>query len=93
MALSSEQIELLLKAIQQTRESEMSCPECLDELDKYTQSILDGAAVDGDHGRSPGHAAPADCGEDWKHHDFPLQAAARLPEETAERSGSSWLHN
>ncbi len=47
MALSSEQVNLLLKQIQQTREVEMTCPECLDELDKYTQRILDGAPLDG----------------------------------------------
>ena len=47
MALSSEQLDRLLKKIQQTREGEMTCPECLDELDKYTQRILDGAPIDG----------------------------------------------
>ena len=25
----------------------MTCPECLDELDKYTQRIMDGAPIDG----------------------------------------------
>ena len=25
----------------------MTCPECLDELDKYTQRILDGMPIDG----------------------------------------------
>jgi hypothetical protein len=47
MALSSEQIGRLLKKIQQTREVEMTCPECLDEMDKYTQRILDGTPIDG----------------------------------------------
>ena len=47
MALSPEQVGRLLKMIQQTRELEMTCPECLDELDKYTQRILDGAPIDG----------------------------------------------
>jgi predicted anti-sigma-YlaC factor YlaD len=47
MALSHEQIDRLLKKIQQTREVEMTCPECLDELDKYTQRILDGVPIDG----------------------------------------------
>ena len=47
MALSPEQVDRLLKKIQQTREVEMTCPECLDELDKYTQRILDGAPIDG----------------------------------------------
>ena len=47
MALSSQQVDRLLKKIQQTREVEMTCPECLDELDKYTQRILDGMPIDG----------------------------------------------
>ena len=47
MALNSEQVGRLLKKIQQTREVEMSCPECLDELDSYTQRILDGMPIDG----------------------------------------------
>ena len=41
MALSHEQVRQLFKRIEQTRDVEMSCPECLDELDKYTQRILD----------------------------------------------------
>ena len=47
MALNSEQVGRLLKMIQQTREIELTCPECLDELDKYTQSIQDGTPIDG----------------------------------------------
>jgi predicted anti-sigma-YlaC factor YlaD len=47
MALTSEQVDRLLKKIQQTREIEMTCPECLDALDGYTQRILDGAPIDG----------------------------------------------
>jgi len=47
MALSSQQVDRLLKKIQQTREVEMTCPECLDELDKYTQRILDGTPIEG----------------------------------------------
>ena len=45
MALNSEQIGRLLKKIQKTREAELSCPEYLDELDKYTQRILDGGPI------------------------------------------------
>jgi hypothetical protein len=26
---------------------ELTCPECLDELDQYTQSTLDGTPIDG----------------------------------------------
>jgi hypothetical protein len=33
--------------LRQTREVELTCPECLDELDKYTQSILDGQPLEG----------------------------------------------
>ena len=47
MALNSEQVGRLLKMIQQTKEVELTCPECLDELDKYTQSIQDGMPIDG----------------------------------------------
>jgi hypothetical protein len=46
MALNSEQVGRLLAMIRQTREVELTCPECLDELDKYTQSILDGVPLD-----------------------------------------------
>jgi hypothetical protein len=47
MALNSEQVARLLKMIQHTQDVELTCPECLDELDKYAQSILDGMPVDG----------------------------------------------
>jgi hypothetical protein len=47
MALNSEQIGRLLIKIRRTSEVELSCPECLDELDKYTQRILDGGPIDG----------------------------------------------
>jgi hypothetical protein len=47
MALKPEQIDRLLSMIEKTREIELTCPECLDELDRYTQSVLDGAAVEG----------------------------------------------
>lgn len=47
MALNSQQIGRLLKKIRQTREVEMTCPECLEELHKYTQRILDGEPIDG----------------------------------------------
>ena len=47
MALNPEQVGRLLTKLRQTRELEMTCPECLDELDKYTQRILDGTPIDG----------------------------------------------
>jgi hypothetical protein len=46
MALTPEQVGRLLTMIRQTQEVELTCPECLDELDKYTQSILDGLPLD-----------------------------------------------
>jgi hypothetical protein len=61
MALNSEQIGRLLKKIQQTREVELSCPECLDELDKYTQRILDGMPIDGLLGRVREHLEACSC--------------------------------
>lgn len=47
MALNSSQINQLLKMIQQTLDVELACPECLDELDRYAQRLLDGLPVDG----------------------------------------------
>lgn len=47
MALSPQQIDRLLKKTQQTREVEMTCPDCLDELDKYTEQMLDGTPIEG----------------------------------------------
>ena len=47
MALNPEKVSRLLQMIQNTREVELTCPECLDELDKYTQSILDGTPIEG----------------------------------------------
>ena len=61
MALNSEQVDRLLKMIQQTREVELTCPECLDELDKYTQSILDGMPIDGVLERVREHLEACPC--------------------------------
>jgi rubrerythrin len=47
MALNPEQVGKLLQKIRQTREIEMTCPECLDELDRYTQSTLDSQPIEG----------------------------------------------
>jgi hypothetical protein len=47
MSLNSEQAYRLLKMIELTQETELTCPECQDELDKYTQSIRDGMPIDG----------------------------------------------
>jgi hypothetical protein len=47
MALDSGKIDRLLQMIQQTKEVELTCPECLDELDKYIQRTLDGTPLDG----------------------------------------------
>lgn len=47
MALNSEQVDLLLKMLQDTREVELSCPECAEQLDLYAQKILDGEPIEG----------------------------------------------
>jgi len=61
MALNSEQIGRLLAMIRQTKDVEMSCPECLDELDKYTQSVLDSAPVEGELDRVREHLEACRC--------------------------------
>ena len=61
MALNSEQVGRLLKMIQHTQEVEMTCPECLDELDQYTQSILDGMPIDGALDRVREHLEACPC--------------------------------
>ena len=61
MALNSEQVGRLLTMIQQTREVELSCPECLDELDTYAQSILDGMPIDGVLDRVREHLEACSC--------------------------------
>jgi hypothetical protein len=61
MALNSEQVDRLLKMIRQTREVELTCPECLDELDKYTQCILDGEPIDGVLDRVREHLEACPC--------------------------------
>jgi hypothetical protein len=47
MALTPKQIGQLLSMIKKTREVEMTCPECLDQLDWYIQSNADGAPIEG----------------------------------------------
>jgi hypothetical protein len=47
MALKPEQVDQLLKMIEQTRDVELTCPECLDELDRYVQRLRDGLPIDG----------------------------------------------
>jgi uncharacterized protein with PIN domain len=47
MPLNSKEVAELLEYIRQTQDVEISCPECLDELDKYTQHHLDGAPIEG----------------------------------------------
>jgi hypothetical protein len=61
MALNSEQVNLLLTMLRQTREVELTCPECLDELDKYTQNILDGQPIDGVLERVREHLEACPC--------------------------------
>lgn len=64
MALKSEQVDRLLKMIHQTREVELTCPECLDELDRYTQKILDGTPIDGVLDRVREHLEACACCND-----------------------------
>jgi hypothetical protein len=47
MALNPEQVDRLLKMIRQTRDVELTCPQCLDELDKYAQNIFDATPIEG----------------------------------------------
>jgi hypothetical protein len=61
MALNPEQVGRLLKMIQQTQEVELTCPECLDELDKYTQSILDDTPIEGVLERVREHLEACPC--------------------------------
>jgi predicted anti-sigma-YlaC factor YlaD len=45
MALTSKQVDRLLTMIRQTSDVELTCPECLDELDRFAQAQLDGAPL------------------------------------------------
>jgi Zn finger protein HypA/HybF involved in hydrogenase expression len=47
MALNPEQIAELLKMIRETEEVELTCPDCLDALDIYIQSVQDGKPIEG----------------------------------------------
>lgn len=64
MALNSEQIGKLLRKLQYTREAELTCPECLDELDRYVQKFLDGAPVEGLLEQVRQHLADCPCCQD-----------------------------
>jgi hypothetical protein len=63
MALNAEQVHRLLQMIRQTKDVELTCPECLDQLDKYIQSILDGMPVDGALERVREHLEACPCCE------------------------------
>jgi hypothetical protein len=47
MALKPEHVDRLLAMLQQTRDVELTCPECQNELDKYVQHMLDGSPIEG----------------------------------------------
>lgn len=47
MALNSEQVGWLLKMLQNTHEVELSCPQCVEQLDLYAQKIMDGEPIEG----------------------------------------------
>jgi hypothetical protein len=61
MALNPEQVGRLLTKLRKTREVELTCPECLDELDRYTQRFLDGAPVEGVLGNVRDHLEDCPC--------------------------------
>jgi hypothetical protein len=61
MALNREQVDRLLSMIKKTREVEMTCPECLDELDWYIQSDFDGAPIEGMLARVREHLEACPC--------------------------------
>lgn len=61
MGLNSEQVGRLLKMIRQTHDVELTCPECLDELDRYTQRTLDGVPIDGVLDRVREHLEACPC--------------------------------
>jgi hypothetical protein len=63
MALNPEQVHRLLKMIQQTQDEELTCPECLDDLDKYVQSVLEGMPVAGVLERVREHLEACPCCE------------------------------
>lgn len=67
MALTPEQVDRLLKMLRQTQDVELTCPECLGELDKYAQGVLDGTPIDGVLGRVREHLeACSFCDEEFK---------------------------
>jgi uncharacterized protein with PIN domain len=47
MALNPEQVAQLLVMLRQTKDVELTCPECLEELDKYAQGVLDETPIEG----------------------------------------------
>lgn len=61
MALNREQVERLLSMIGKTREAEMTCPECLDDLDWYIQSDFDGGPIEGTLARVREHLEACPC--------------------------------
>jgi hypothetical protein len=67
MTLNSQQIAMLLKMIQFTRDVELTCPECIAEMDKYAQRTLDEQPLDGILERVREHlaACPA-CDDEFR---------------------------
>ena len=61
MALNRDQVERLLSMIQKTRDEEMTCPECLDELGWYVQSGFDGTPIEGTLARVREHLEACRC--------------------------------
>jgi uncharacterized protein with PIN domain len=47
MALNPEQVDRLIEMLRQTQDVELTCPECLQELERYAQGTLDGQPLEG----------------------------------------------
>ena len=47
MGINANQLVDLVKMLRQTHEVELGCPECLEELDRYVQNILDRTPIEG----------------------------------------------
>ena len=67
MALTPQQVADLLTMLQHTREVELTCPECLAELDRYAQNALDGQPIAGTLARVREHIeACSACNDEYK---------------------------
>ena len=64
--LTREQIKMLVRAVEQTREHEFNCPECQSHLDEFTERRLAGLPLDDVLTRVEHHLALCpDCTEEF----------------------------